>query len=425
MHRLLLQASASRLAGLSADDLLWRPHGQPSSVETTLGPRLEGLGPVPPLHADFVRLAALAFFVDRTVPRPRMLRRVLAIEVAVSNPSVWEPHSERLAALLGLLTGDEWNISWRRGREPRLGDLTEPPAGDLCVLFSGGADSTCGVAIAHSEGRRPILVSHFDWRNIGGQQNKALTALETTFLVKPSSVSWRFARIGTQVGSQAEFQNETSRRSRSLLFIALGSAVAAASGNDLWIAENGFTSLNPPLTAESLGALSTRTTHPAFVRGLVEGLRDVGLNVHVKSRFADMTKGQMFSAVATALGDAKRAGELLSATHSCGKPLQDVHREPDAPCGVCLGCLVRRGAFIAAGLRDDTEYIERTLTGAERRAWLSPKRRSVYQALQDRLEVGFEEEDILDLGLPNDFDLDGALQLLRDGLDELAQVQIP
>jgi 7-cyano-7-deazaguanine synthase in queuosine biosynthesis len=424
MHRLLLQASASRLASLSTDDLLWRPHGEPSSVETTLGPRLEGLGSVPALHVDFVRLAALAFFVDRTVPRPRMLRRVLDIEVAVSDPSVWEPQGERLATLLGLLTGDEWTISWRRGREPQLRQLAEPPAGDLCVLFSGGADSTCGAAVAHSEGRRPILVSHFDWRNIGGQQHKALTALETALGVDPSSVNWRFARIGTQVGSQAEFENEKSKRSRSLLFIALGAAVAATTGNDLWIAENGFTSLNPPLTAESLGALSTRTTHPAFVRGLVEVLRDVGLSVHVESRFAEMTKGQMFSAVATALGDVNRAGELLSATHSCGKPLQDIHREPDAPCGVCLGCLVRRGAFIAAGLRDDTAYIERMLTGAARRAWLTPKRHSVYQALQDRLEVGFEEEDILDLGLPDDYDLDAALQLLRDGLNELAQVRI-
>jgi 7-cyano-7-deazaguanine synthase in queuosine biosynthesis len=424
VHRLLLQASSSRLATLSTDDLLWRPHGEPSSVETTLGPRLEGLGAVPALHVDFVRLAALAFFCDRTVPRPRMLRRVIDTDVAVSDPSVWEPHSERLAALLGLLTGDQWSISWRRGREPRLGELTEPPAGDLCVLFSGGADSTCGAAIAHSEGHQPVLVSHSDWRNISGQQNTALDALEKALGVTPTSVKWRFARIGTQVGSHTEFPNETSRRSRSLLFIALGAAVAATTGNDLWIAENAFTSLNPPLTAESLGALSTRTTHPAFVAGLVEVLHEIGLNVRVESRFAEMTKGQMFSVVAAALGDT-RAGELLSATHSCGKPLQDLHREPDAPCGVCLGCLVRRGAFIAAGLRDDTDYIERALTGAARRKWLTPKRRSVYQALQDRLDVGFEEDDVLDLGLPDDFDLDDGLRLLRDGLDELAQVHIP
>jgi 7-cyano-7-deazaguanine synthase in queuosine biosynthesis len=353
-----------------------------------------------------------------------MLRRVLDIEVAVSQPTAWEPHSQRLAALLGLLTGDEWAISWRRGSEPRLGELAQPPAGDLCVLFSGGADSTCGAAIAHSEGHQAILVSHSDWRNISGQQNKALDALEKALGVTPTSVKWRFARIGTQAGSRAKFPKDKTRRSRSLLFIALGAAVAASSGNDLWIAENGFTSLNPPLTAESLGALSTRTTHPAVVGGLVEVLREIGLRVRIESRFAQMTKGQMFGAVATAIGTSE-SGELLSATHSCGKPLQDIHREPDAPCGVCLGCLVRRGAFIAAGLQDDTEYVERTLSGAARRAWLTPKRRSVYQALQDRLDVGFEEDDVLDLGLPDDFDLDDAIRLLREGLDELAQVHIP
>lgn len=424
MHRLLLQASASRLAALSTDDLLWRPLDEASSVKTDLGPRLEGLGRVPPLHVDLVRLAALAFFCDRTVKRPRMLRRALDIEVAVSDPSVWEPHSERLAALLGLLTGDEWTISWRRGREPRLRETADPPSGAPCVLFSGGADSTSGAVVAQDQGHQPTLVSHYDWGNISRQQTRALAAIEHAISIELSHVTWRFARTARQAGSNAKFQNETSRRSRSFLFIALGSAVAGVSGSALWVAENGFTSLNPPLTAESLGALSTRTTHPAFVGGLVEVLHDIGLDLNVETPFAEMTKGEVFRAVAASLGDGP-AGELLSSTHSCGKPLQDVHREPDAPCGVCLGCLVRRGAFIAAGLRDDTPYIERTLTGRARREWLTPKRRSVYQALQDRLDIGFSEDDVLDLGLPDDFDLDAALRLLQAGLEELAQVQIP
>ena len=56
-HRLLLTASGSALANLAADDFLWRREDQ-SSMTTSLGPRLERLGPVPALHVDFVRLAA-------------------------------------------------------------------------------------------------------------------------------------------------------------------------------------------------------------------------------------------------------------------------------------------------------------------------------------------------------------------------------
>jgi hypothetical protein len=424
MHRLLLQASGTQLGSLSPDDLLWRPHGERSSVETTLGPRLEGLGEVPALHTDFVRLAALVFFCDRTVKRPRMLRRTLDLQVAVSDPASWEPHSERLAAILAILTGDAWTLSWQRRREPRLGIVETLPSTNLCLLFSGGADSACGAVIARDEGHQPLLVSHSDWRNISGQQSKALDALEAAFGSRPANLKWRFARSTQQVGSEIEFANETSRRSRSLLFIALGAAVSATTGNDLWIAENGFTSLNPPLMAESLGALSTRTTHPAFISGLIETLTDVGLNVSVQNRFADLTKGQMFSLVRDALGPTS-ASELLSETHSCGKPQRLRGYAPDASCGVCLGCLIRRGAFIASGLQDNTEYLERVLSSRRRTAWLTPKRRSTYQALHDRLEVGFSEEDVLDIGLPNDADLDAALRLLEAGLAELEQVDIP
>lgn len=423
MHRLLLTATGNQLSGLSADDLLWRPHGEESSVETTLGPRLEGVGDVPPLYTDFVRLAATVFFVDRTVIRPRMLRRSLDVEVAIHDPAAWEPHSARLGAVLGLLSGDEWTLSFRRRREPRQGTTTALDAADVSLLFSGGADSMCGALLARDEGLAPLLVSHFDWRNIGGQQSTALDAYDQHFGQRPANIRWRFARRGTQVGTGVAFPNETSRRTRSLLFMAFGAAVSAVTGTDLWIAENGFTSLNPPLSPQSLGALSTRTTHPSFIAGLRETLADVGVDFPVVNRFADKTKGQVFTEATQSL-DKTTASAVLSATHSCGKPQRLRGFAPDAQCGVCLGCLVRRGAFIAAGIPDQTVYLEQTLSGPARAHWLSDERLSAYRALQERLAAGFDDDDVLGLGLPDDADLDGALQLIKDGLHELAAVRV-
>ena len=227
-----------------------------------------------------------------------------------------------------------------------------------------------------------------------------------------------------QVGSQAKFGNEPTRRSRSLLFLALGTAIAGASGKPLWIAENGFTSLNPPLVPESAGALSTRTTHPAFLKGVVEVLADLGVQLDLKNRFNDQTKGEMFAEVKETLG-ADRAAAVLGATHSCGKPPQGVKRiPPEMHCGVCYGCLVRRSAFLAAELTDSTPYADQEIAQSRRKEYLSPKRLATYRALQYRLEVGFDEEDVLDLGLPDDADLDGALDLIRRGLAELAAVKI-
>lgn len=423
MHRLLLTAAGNQLSRLSTEDLLWRPHGEPSSVETTLGPRLEGIGDVPALNTDFVRLAATVFFVDRTVKRPRMLRRSLDVEVAVHDPAGWEPHSARLAAVLGLLSGDEWTLSFRRRREPSRSPTKALDPADVSLLFSGGADSMCGALLARDESLTPLLVSHFDWRNIGGQQTDALDAYEQHLGQRPANVRWRFARRGTQVGSGAKFPNEPSRRTRSLLFMAFGAAVSAATETDLWIAENGFTSLNPPLSPQSLGALSTRTTHPSFIAGLRETLADMGLDFPVVNRFADKTKGQVFTEATKSL-DKTIASAVLSATHSCGKPQRERGYAPDAQCGVCIGCLVRRGAFIAAGIPDQTAYMEQTLSGPARMHWLSDERLSAYRALQERLAAGFDDDDVLALGLPDDADLDGALQLIKDGLNELAAVRV-
>lgn len=206
-------------------------------------------------------------------------------------------------------------------------------------------------------------------------------------------------------------------------FMAFGAAVSATTQTDLWIAENGFTSLNPPLSSQSLGALSTRTTHPSFIAGLRETLADVGLNFPVVNRFADKTKGQVFIQATQSLHKAT-ASAVLSATHSCGKPQRLRGYAPDAQCGVCLGCLVRRAAFIAAGISDQTPYLELALTGPERAHWLSDERLSAYRALQERLAAGFDDDDVLGLGLPDDADLDGALRLIQDGLHELSAVQV-
>ena len=236
-------------------------------------------------------------------------------------------------------------------------------------------------------------------------------------------VRWRFARRTTQVGSGAVFDNETSRRTRSLLFMALGAAVSHVAVTELWIAENGFTSLNPPLSSQSLGALSTRTTHPSFIAGLRETLADVGLEFPVVNRFADKTKGPVFIEATQSL-DKTTASAVLSATHSCGKPQRLRDHAPDAQCGVCLGCLVRRGAFIAAGIQEHTPYLAQTLTGPQRAHWLSDKRLSAYRALQERLAAGFDDDDVLGLGLPDDADLDAALRVIRDGLRELSAVRV-
>src|SRR5262249_51932596 len=115
----------------------------------------------------------------------------------------------------------------------------------------------------------------------------------------------------------SKWPTEPSSRSRSLLFLALGLAVASIHGVPLWIPENGFASINPPLGSERLGSLSTRTTHPTFLQGLTAALAKVGAHSAIENPFAGSTKGEMFQMAAGLVG-ADAASKFLISTHSCG-----------------------------------------------------------------------------------------------------------
>ncbi len=210
-----------------------------------------------------------------------------------------------------------------------------------------------------------------------------------------------------------------------MLFLALGLAIASVNDAELWMAENGFASLNVPLTGERRAALSTRTTHPGFLHDLGELLMQLGLHVALSNPFEQLTKGEVYRRVADALGD-DDAARLLSASHSCAKPDRGAGFSADTHCGACFGCLVRRAAFAASGLTDTTVYIEQELRGQPGRdARLGRDWRTTYESARARVSRGVSIADILTLGLPDDYDLDEALRVTQAGVAELDLVRLP
>jgi hypothetical protein len=424
-HHLLLQAGPRQFEALSRRDFLWRPRSDESSMRTTIGPRLEELGPVSDPYVDFVRLAALVYLVDRTTPRNRGFERVLDLTIPVFDPETWSAHSGALSEHLRLLSSDDWTLRFVQARNPRKRDPVAAHDRDLVLLFSGGADSLSGALVAHEEGKAPLLASHWDFSLIGGVQKRLIDELEQFRSERPSTVRVRLGRRSNQIGSGKRFQTEGSSRSRSLLFLALGLAVASINGSTLWMAENGFASLNVPLTGERRAALSTRTTHPGFLESLGITLEQIGLSVPLSNPFEQQTKGEVYGQVAGAIG-AGDASRLLSASHSCAKPDRGPGFSADTHCGVCFGCLVRRAAFQASGLSDQTVYIEEELRGRpERDERLGRDWRATYESVRARVARGVEVADIIALGLPEDYDLEEALRVAQTGVAELDLVRIP
>ena len=313
----------------SADDPLatfyWPAEGR-SSFAAPFGPCLGAIGAVPPLNVDLVRIAVLVFAADRSTIRSvgttNWSRRDFSLTVPVSDARAWDKVSDELDGLLAFLTGDTWAIDFRNSRPPKEqtveeSDLQRP---SRVVLMSGGADSALGVL----ESRRQLdateshlLISHYGLTVLAPiQRVVAERASEIVPGPTQSVEQIRLVRRKTQVdGSQ--FKSEESSRSRSFLFLALGLAYASIHKVPVWIPDNGFTSLNPPLTPNRRGSLSTRSTHPAFLHRLSRILEHVGAHPTIVNPFARVTKGEMFRAAVSRFGETK-ISDYLGATHSCG-----------------------------------------------------------------------------------------------------------
>jgi 7-cyano-7-deazaguanine synthase in queuosine biosynthesis len=157
---------------------------------------------------------------------------------------------------------------------------------------------------------------------------------------------------------------ESSSRARSIIFFALGLAVANSinGSTPLYVPENGFISLNIPLSLTRLGSLSTRTTHPNVFRLLKTVLDRLGIQNPIINPYQFMTKGEMI--VQSPLKEL--IVKTNSLTMSCAHP--DVARwhgrSPGTHCGYCTPCIIRRAALNVVGADQESDYVINLATNA-------------------------------------------------------------
>jgi 7-cyano-7-deazaguanine synthase in queuosine biosynthesis len=296
---------------------------------------------------DLLTLAEAAFAADLRIPRDtssdRWTRKIhLYIPVSASN--LWTSLVPKLVRLLGFLTGDEWEIEFRdahRLDHPTLG--TAPPPTSTVCLFSGGLDSLVAGIDLLSQGGSVALVGHYGAGMTNTIQERVLVPLQAKF--GPMLRDFRFF----VQPPKERTAGESSMRSRSILFLALGVAVASALGaNRLVVGENGLISLNVPLTFTRLGTNSTRTTHPQVLVMLREVLQDIGLAIAVDLPYRFQTKGEMLASTM----DPTLLGATAPLTMSCSHPeLGRYHgKTPGNHCGYCVPCIIRRASLLRAGM---------------------------------------------------------------------------
>lgn len=303
---------------------------------------------------DALSLSLAVNAADLAVQRsssPDGWTRNLELQVAVCDPDFWNEQRELVERQLKFLTTDIWRVSFvGDGLLPAPPRARTVPTEDSVALLSGGMDSLVGALdLTGRDGLRPFAASQVA---IGDKHIQADFA-------RRIGNGLRHLQLNHNIN--APDQTERSQRARSLIFLAYG--VLAATTLDrhidgqtvpLYVSENGFISINPPLTAARIGSLSTRTTNPVFIGLFQELLNTAGLRVRVENPYQHHTKGEMLAQCA----DQPFLQHHAHLATSCSR----YGRYNYIHCGRCVPCIVRRAAFHHWGYHDRTDYKFRDLS---------------------------------------------------------------
>ena len=151
---------------------------------------------------------------------------------------------------------------------------------------------------------------------------------------------------------------ESTLRSRSFVFIALGLYAARSAGEDipLYMPENGFIAMNVPLTPSRFSSCSTRTMHPFFLAQLRGVLAKLGIKNEIINPFELKTKGECVSECANRNLLKTVINDSVSCSHGSRKQYWANRSRETRNCGYCVPCLIRRASLNKAGMDNPRLY---------------------------------------------------------------------
>lgn len=312
---------------------------------------------ITPIYEDLFLIGISVFALDKRIERRKFIdcwTREISVSIPVLEYDKWENTQKQWNYLLRFLTGDVWDIQFRR--TDKVYSKREHPnrkhlnvKGCDCVsLFSGGLDSYCGAIKLLEDGKSPCLVGHNEYPKLAKiQDNFAKTFRK---LYPEQKVEF----IGFSANSRAprNFEGmklegaENTSRGRSLLFLCAAITIAGILDDEMsvYIPENGFIGLNLPLTNGRKGTCSTRTTHPYFLHGFQTILKGVGIKNEINNFFAYLTKREIVEMVKNSEAFAAHYEETISCSHPC-LPRYYSKSYP-VNCGYCYPCLIRKSSLI-------------------------------------------------------------------------------
>ncbi|MGV3529805.1 MAG: Qat anti-phage system QueC-like protein QatC [Flavisolibacter sp.] len=303
--------------------------------------------------ADFLDFAQAIYTADQVISRRlngyQGWSRHIRVHFPVSDLGQWHQALPKLEQMLSFLSGDKWELAFRRRTNQRMIQHvvdSNPDGVTKVCLFSGGLDSFIGAIDLLASGEKLALVSHYKGGSESVPQTQLYTALGQHF---GNNTFLPFQLYVQPKQSNVQAQKEDTSRARSFLFLAIGIVLANTYGSaiPLIVPENGLISLNVPLTPTRVSSHSTRTTHPHYMALFQEIVGDLGISNLVENPYRFKTKGEMMQECKDQAFLLANYGGSMSCSHPDNSRYEG--QRPGIHCGYCVPCIIRQSAETVAG----------------------------------------------------------------------------
>ncbi|HZQ25204.1 MAG TPA: 7-cyano-7-deazaguanine synthase [Terriglobales bacterium] len=308
-----------------------------------------------PIVYDALLVAAAVEIGDRTLRRPAMKwERNIELTVPVHDPERWSDKNvtNALHSALDFLTGDRWQIAFRKRRKP-----VEPPVQGQLSLPEG-----LTAVIPFSDGLDSRIVAGLMARELGDKLIRVRLGSKTAD-ARRLPRRHPFTSVPYRVRPGARDFVESSARSRGFKFALLsGIAAYLAKAGLIVVPESGQGALGPALVTVGQ-AYEDYRSHPLYTDRMEVFLAAL-LGHQVRFQFPRLwhTKGETLAKFIKECDGASGWQD----TWSCWQQTRQVSVDKKKrQCGICAACMLRRMSVHAVGLTEPTHtYVWENLASA-------------------------------------------------------------
>ena len=332
------------------------------NIKLTLPRFVRSVLHLPDRVLDLLEIAAYVFCADRLISRGSKAgleyhswSRLFQFAIKVRDFEFWNAPDvkEKLKDALVFMSGDRmYHFVFQPGHSTSQEDMfdsemfqIEHKLNTKVVLFSGGLDSLAGIVeCLENSSDQLCLVSHRSGQTgTARTQDKLIGELRQRYPNRINYYKFYCSLRGTK-------RKEETQRTRAFLYTSIAYALShALSQQEIFVYENGITSINFPTRQDQMNARASRTTHPKTVALLENLFSEIDQSkIRIATPFLSRTKTDIFRILS-------RVGQkdLIPSAVSCSQTSQN--HKLVTHCGGCSQCIDRRFAAYGSELDDADE----------------------------------------------------------------------